>query len=878
VALAVGTRVDQYEIVAAIGAGGMGEVYRARDVRLRRDVAIKVLPAQAHADPDRLARFEREARAAGGLNHPGILSVFDVGDHEGAPYLVTELLQGASLRERLDAGPMPVRKAVDYAIQLAHALAAAHDAGVVHRDLKPANLFVTRDGRVKILDFGIAKAMEAVTGSGELAATLTAERTSSGAIVGTAGYMAPEQVRGKDADHRADIFAFGVVLHEMISGTAPFAKESAIERAMATLEDDPPPLGPAGREVSPALQLIVRRCLEKDREERFQSARDLAFALKASISASSDVTHAVDLRSGSGRRRQRIALGAVGLAAAGIAFAAGALVGGRTIVERALAPAAAPPPSRPAPLTFERINYRPGWIERARFAPDEQTIVFGARLDGDATPRIFSAVPGNPEPRVLIDRWAYLYDVSRTGDLAFLVREGERLTLVRAPLAGGAPRELVDRAKDAAWGPDGNLVASILGEDTNRLEYPIGTALVQNTSSFNGPWTMVTPTFSPDGAHIAFITAADNNGPSTIDVIDRDRRRRTLVAATGWPLGVAWRSDDELWYTTGDQLRAVRLDGTDRLITELPGVYSLQALAQDGRALLIRRHYTIRIAGRAPGETTERQLGWLEGSIPMGLSDDGRRLLFVEATPEARPGTTETYVRPTDGGPAIDLGPGQPFALSPDGRWALVAPALPATALNMIPTGAGVQHPVALGPIVEIAGARFFPDGNRIAVVGHEAGKPMRIWIADAVGTTPPRPIGPEGMAASAAISPDGKELIGHALPGWDPMVVPVNGGAPRPLAKPCRPEPTTFYARWSGDGRFVYGYARRYSGSLLERTTTFRCELRTGRALPWIDFANVAFDENEGAFAVNVTPDGAGYFYGIERYSSELYLVTGLE
>src|SRR5580704_12760728 len=278
--LTPGTKLGPYEILGPLGAGGMGEVYRAKDSRLGRDVALKVLPESFAREGDRLRRFEQEARAVAALNHPNILAVFDIGQHDGSPFLVSELLEGETLRAVLDRGSVPQRKTIEYGVQIAHGLAAAHEKGIVHRDLKPENVFVTKDGRIKILDFGLAKlAQKTGTDSGDI--TLTSEHTAAGVVMGTASYMAPEQVRGETADPRTDIFAFGAVLYEMLSGVRAFRRDTAAETMTAVLKDDPPELSDPGRMVSSTLERIVRRCLEKSPDQRFQSARDLSFALSA---------------------------------------------------------------------------------------------------------------------------------------------------------------------------------------------------------------------------------------------------------------------------------------------------------------------------------------------------------------------------------------------------------------------------------------------------------------------------------------------------------------------------------------------------------------------------------------------------------------------
>jgi TolB-like protein len=318
--LSAGASLGPYEILGPIGAGGMGEVYRARDRRLGRGVAVKVLPEEAASRPESLRRFEQEARAVAALDHPNILGVHDVGSHEGRPYIVTELLEGESLRERLGSGDLTAGKAVELAVQAAQGLAAAHEEGIVHRDLKPENLFLTRDGRVKILDFGLARLREVASIDPD--AATASKPTSPGAWVGTVGYMPPEQVRGRPVDHRSDLFALGVVLYEMLARRSPFRRDTAADTIGATLDEHPPPLRPTGRPVSPALESIVRRCLEKRPEDRFQSAHDLALALKA-VSDAVDSAAVRPVSTGRPWRKRRLFL-AAGLVA--LALAAGGLL------------------------------------------------------------------------------------------------------------------------------------------------------------------------------------------------------------------------------------------------------------------------------------------------------------------------------------------------------------------------------------------------------------------------------------------------------------------------------------------------------------------------------------------------------------------------
>ncbi len=314
--LTSGTKLGPYEIVSLLGAGGMGEVYRSRDSRLRREVAIKVLPQELSLDSDRMRRFEQEALATAALNHPNILAVFDIGTSDGSPYVVSELLEGETLRERLRSGSIPVRKTLDYALQIAHGLAAAHEKGIIHRDLKPENLFLTKDGRVKILDFGLAKLTQADPGSHTSMATVTHGATEAGVVLGTAGYMSPEQVRGMVLDPRSDIFSFGAILYEMLSGKRAFHGDTPADTMSSILKEEPPELSETNRNVPPALERIVHHCLEKNPESRFHSASDIAFDLEH-LSGLSGSTARVAAAEAAVQPRRRLLIGlAAGLAVA----------------------------------------------------------------------------------------------------------------------------------------------------------------------------------------------------------------------------------------------------------------------------------------------------------------------------------------------------------------------------------------------------------------------------------------------------------------------------------------------------------------------------------------------------------------------------------
>ena len=487
--LSVGSRLGPYEILAPIGAGGMGEVYRAKDPRLGREVAIKVLPASFSADADRLRRFEQEARAAGVLNHPNITAVHDIGTHEDAPYVVQELLEGETLRSVLLGGRLSQRKTIDYSLQIVHGLAAAHEKGIVHRDLKPENIFVTNDGRVKILDFGLAKLTHTEErGQATNLPTATAG-TEPGVVMGTLGYMSPEQVRGKPADARSDIFSFGAILYEMLSGKRAFQGDSAADTMSAILKEDPPDLSITNRNVPPGLERIVRHCLEKNPEQRFHSAHDVAFDLEALSGLSTP-----RLEPSKSRFQARLPSRLVG--AALFATLAVGLFGGRLIWRT----------STESHPTFHRLTFRRGLIESARFAHEGHTIIYSASWDGARKPELFSTRVESPESLRLALPGGMVEAISRTGEMLVLnplhysVGYARTGTLSQAPLSSSASRELLEDVASAAWSPDGaNLAVVRAPRWRYRLEFPVGKVLYETTGYLSHPRV------SPKGDAIAFL-------------------------------------------------------------------------------------------------------------------------------------------------------------------------------------------------------------------------------------------------------------------------------------------------------------------------------------------------------------------------------------
>ncbi len=428
-----------FEIVAPLGAGGMGEVYRARDSQLDRVVAIKVLPELLSSDPDRLRRFEQEARAAAALNHPNILAVYQMGAYEGVPYLVSELLEGETLRETLRRGPLPLRRAIDYGVQIARGLGAAHEKGIVHRDLKPENLFITKDGRVKILDFGLAKLAQPKETATDLAPTVGLE-TQPGVVLGTMGYMSPEQVRGHAADNRSDIFAFGAVLYEMVMGKRTFEKPTSADTMSAILNEEPPSISQLGPNTPVGLQRVVQRCLEKKPEQRFQSASDLAFALEAMADSISSSPHAA-------QEPRRLWPRSAG--AALLIVAAAAALGYFWLR------------TSPVPKVSNYVQLTEDGQRKALIGTDGSRLYLVSASLGIAEMSVSGGDPRGlsiaPSPDMIP------VDLSPDGS-ELLVVEGQgappRGPLWSLPVLGGSPRRLADTVGETgAWSPDGAMLA-----------------------------------------------------------------------------------------------------------------------------------------------------------------------------------------------------------------------------------------------------------------------------------------------------------------------------------------------------------------------------------------------------------------------------------
>ena len=771
--LTPGTILGQYVIRSPLGAGGMGEVYRAHDTRLDREVAIKVLPESLTADPDRLRRFEQEARAAAALNHPNILAVYQMATHEGVSYMVSELLDGETLRERLRRGPIPLRKAIDYGVQIAHGLAAAHDKGIVHRDLKPDNLFVTKDGRVKILDFGLAKLAQPRDPSGVEATIAGVEGTmpygtEPGLVMGTVGYMSPEQVRGKTADHRSDIFAFGTILYEMVTGKQTFRKPTSAETMTAILNEDPPSISQVTAATPPGLQRVVYRCLEKNPEQRFQSASDMAFALEALSDTGMTPSTGSHPHLGEPASRRGIAIAGAILAV---------LLGAGALAYFWIRPEAVPKVSNYVQLTHDGqpkflvgtegsrlFLYVPG---RTNFASgdyqgmDEMSTSGGDLIKMQLPPLSFNS----PQPLSL----------SQDGS-ELLVMDGHGVPpsgpLWTVPVVGGSPRKLGDIAgQDGAWSADGKFIAYSNGNS-------LFTAMADGTDArklitVGDSGFVVNPVWSPDGTHLRFTYGATLDAPPYFMEVSLDGTglHRLLPGWTNPP-------DSECcggWTVDGKYFVFM----TRGQIWELP-----------------------RKAGFLHSEPKPSQLT----SSPMPLSPpvqstDGKKLFVVGRTfrgeltrYDLKSGRFESYL----GGISAEY-----VSFSKDGQWVAYV-SFPEGTLWRSKMDGSERLQLTYAPSQALM-PRWSPDGKTILFFNAaRTNEPLKIYEVSLEGGSP-RPMMPDNPdpQADPNWSPDGSKIVFAGRTADATSSIRVFDLATRQVS--TLPGSQGMYSpRWSPDGRYI--------------------------------------------------------------------------
>ena len=840
--LTVGSVVGAYQILAPLGAGGMGEVYRAHDPRLGREVAIKILPASYADNADRLRRFQQEARAAGVLNHPNLLTVFELGTHDGAPFIVSELLLGWTLREVLDGhstiasssaegtpkGALPAKRAVEFAIQLANGLAAAHDKGIIHRDLKPENVFITADSRVKLLDFGLAKLLDEAPLTED---NTMAQATHPGVILGTVAYMSPEQVRGEAVDHRSDIFSLGSVLYEMLIGTHPFRRDSQVETMNAILKDEPK----APASLPPALGRIVFHAMEKNPSHRFQSMRDLAFALET-LSGSGEASSPDSKRKLTAKKS----------------------------IEK----------TEKTTAVFHRLTFRRGFLMNARFAPDG-SIIYGAAWD-DQPIEIYSTVAGTRHSRSVGLPGADILSISGTGEMA--VSLGRKYvhgwvssgTLARIPPFGGAPREICENVQEAEWGPDGKSFLIVRRVDESfRIEYPIGQVIHKSMT-----W-MSHPRFSPKGDLIAFfdhpLFGDDRGSLVVIDLKGQERLRTDLFPSTG---GVAWTpKGDEVWIAreraeTGRDIVAFTLSGKERTLLAAPGRYSLFDISKDGVVLLSFDYCRREIMAGKIGNQHDQNLSWFDWSFLTSITPDGSKIVFEEQGAFSRAdGEYQIYMRSLDGSASVSIGEGYGRAISSDGKWVAAMTGTPAR-LQLLPTGAGDPRPIPLRGLESYYTWEFGRNDERLFILGNEPGHGTCVYLLDIRGDGTPHAISPEGTSAPIAVSPDGDRVVANS-PDHRITIYAADGSEPQ-LVQGCLPGERVL--AWSDDGGSIYVTGQGRTSLAITRVNLTSGERTLHHTIRPADPGGIM-----DLSPARITPDGQTYAYGYRRYLSDMFVVTGL-
>jgi eukaryotic-like serine/threonine-protein kinase len=866
-ALISGTKLGPYEILSPLGAGGMGEVYRARDTRLGRDVAVKILPESFAADSERLRRFEQEARAVAALNHPNILAIHDIGEQGGAPYIVSEFLEGESLRAALDQGALPQRKTIEYGVQIAHGLAAAHEKGIVHRDLKPENVFVTKDGRVKLLDFGLAKLAQ-TGGAGSDDLTLTSERTAAGVVLGTASYMAPEQVRGEGVDPRTDIFAFGAVLYEMLSGVRAFRRDTAAETMTAVLKDDLPELYGPARTVSSTLERIVRRCLEKSPDQRFQSARDLSFALSALSGTESGSV----VRAAATVAPRRIPV-LLWISAVLVLVAVSAAT---WFVAR-----------RPAPTTrmqFALAVPEEMSISHMALSHDGAMLVFVAPEESSALPMLYVQRIGSSNVTALPGTQGASYPFwSPDGAYVGFFANGK---LQKMAVSGGAPQVLATAlaGRGGSWGSKDVIIYTPDAESSIQRINADGSGMAAVTQGIRTKedGTHRWPLFLPDGDHFLFLAANFGNPKddrsSGVYFSSLEGKERKLVAlcrsSFGYDAHNLFYADDQR------QLVSIAFDASAGTVsgsaTVLANVIGYQpstfwtafTVAQNGTLL-----YSTSVGAAQSALTwmdrSGKELGRIGDPAIMDnptLSPDGTRVAVDISDQKAN--NVDIWIESTTGAgnarftfdPAEEVvgvwsrdGSMLAYRSDADGSGLYLKPATglererkrftipPSSMDDIIPNSWSLDDR-------QILFTRQGPSGKHLELLPVAGGEPTRFLTS-------------KGSETNGQISPDGKWVAyaSEESGAWEIYVTSFPGAAGKwQVSRGGGTEP-----RWRGDGKEIFYIAP--NGMLMAVPVNGGTTFSTGQPAPLFQIHGRAPISSTDVFTYDVAKDGRRFL--VNRY-----------
>jgi predicted Ser/Thr protein kinase len=862
VTLSPGTSVGPYRIVGPLGSGGMGEVYRAQDTRLGRLIALKVLHDGAADDPIRLRRFEQEARAASALNHPNIVALYDVGDshlpgrEQPLRYLAMEYLDGDTLESLVRRGPLPVRRCLEVAVAMADGLARAHESGIIHRDLKPSNVIVTRDGHVKILDFGLAKLRaHPADAGGPREETLT----SPGFVMGTIGYMAPEQAAGEGTTEASDQFSFGCLLYEMLTGRRAFERSSPASTLSAILRDDPPPLQETAPGAPDPLRWVVERCLAKSPRDRYAATRDLArdlLTIKEHLTLATGRPLPAWRRRGLGWRTAGVAAVAV-LAAAW----AGWLVGRGTI--------------GPEPR-FRRLTFRHGVVSRALFAPNSNAILYTASWEGQPA-RTYLMLPDASGPERSLDAepqlpMAYSDDGS---EVLVLLGTSRPRTIVAGTLAwwpalGGKPRRVLEGAGWADWAKRGRFFVGVRDTGAQRVLELRDEAGTVRRELFQTGGGLSFPRISPDERHVAFFHHTSLLGRSgEVQVVAIDGSGGEVLSPRyDQCLGLDWHPrTNEVWYSaspttlSSSTLWAARRGKKPRVVYALPDSFILQSLSADGeRCLLVsnadRISMTVRQAGSPP-----RDLSWLRWTFVADLSPDGRSVLFFDTGASAK--TAGLWTRPLEGGDAGRVSDGETGRFSPDGRLVVSTMGEPPQ-LVLTPLGGGNRQTLTAGEARHSAPA--FAGPTTVLFVRSEKDKSSVFRIeTDGTGA---RSLGAEGCDLPAADAKGERFLCVGGERNGTLFVHPMDGGPGRTVYE--LPRGGRFrYARWSTKGDVIYAVTADREFLTLHVGSG---KVRSRETLPV-----PGTESYDTLFSASFNGDATVQAYSVARFSAGLYLGEGL-
>jgi serine/threonine protein kinase len=868
--LSAGESFGAFTVLDTVGRGGMGEVYRAKDSRLGREVALKILPKEAADDPERIHRFEQEARAASALNHPNIVVIYEIG--EATPpghaqpmrFIAMELLDGEPLNALLGGRGLPLKRVLQYASEIADGLARAHESGIVHRDLKPSNIVATRDGHLKILDFGLAKLRPLTAEDKSLEITTDRTLTSPGTLLGTVGYMAPEQVRGEPATPASDQFALGCILFEMLTGQRPFQRNSAGETLSAIMYDEPPAIEELNPDAPVSIRWIVERCLSKSARDRYGSTRDMARDLQKLREAATETSLrsiSISLRSPKRRRALRITAGALLLT---VVAAAGSFLLFQRLRTR-------------LPPTFQRLTFRRGMVWRGLFAPNATSILFTATWEDEPTQTYLTSPESAGFDRRLEAEPLLPMAFSPDGSEALVLLGTFRLpngrlsgTLARMPALGGNPRRILAEAAWADWSRNGRWLAAVRNSGGERVLELRDADGGKAKELFRTRGAISSVRFSPRDDWIAFVHHPEVQASTgQVRIVARDGTSgKALTELLESCRGLDWNGrTGEIWFTTSDNgqglLRAVTLSGRQRLIDSFPEEFVLQSI-QAGSQRCLFTSASVRGALTVFQKGASRDMSWLDYTRVADISPDRKTILFFDKGPT--PKTWGSWIRPIDGGEPMRLGAWEPGRFSPDGH-RIVGTSQDATGngqLVLFPVGAGDSQPLPT-PGLDAADPSFAgPDA--ILFVGTREGK-QQVWTIRTDGSQL-RALG----ATYCALPQPNPSLQSFACEGGPEFatlfVYPMGGGPGRKLFEHPAGK-RLWYARFDSTGEriFAVGSDRKLytldasSGRVLDEAT-----LPVPKSLGYAELIDASLDA-EGSIVV----------YSLNVYSGQMYSVSGL-